>query len=383
MKLIEAISKPTAWIIVAACCGWLLVAVSTGAVGKPAIEVADAPKLPVQILVADAAEGYSVRRKFVGRVEASRESDVGFELAGLVAGINVVEGDRVVQGQALALLDTALLKARRNELVTSRARAQADLDLARSTRQRVNELNARDFASSQSRDEARESFNAAAASLANAESAIASVDVQIRKGQLTAPFDAVVANRFVDEGTVISPGAPVLRLLENTRPEARIEVAGDSLGELVVGQVYELEIGSRVTSGRLRALRPERDDITRGVDALFTLELPFESVRRGDLVRLTVQERIVEPGFALPLSALTESARGLWAVYVAEPDGKGAAVLSRRQVELLHHDGESVFVRGTLKSGDAVVTEGLHRLVPGQSVSLNPVELALLARSAP
>lgn len=381
MQFKTATKQPTFWVLLAAIGGWLLVAWVTGALGEPEAAQTVATRLPVQVQVVETASGYSVTRKFVGRVEASRESDVGFELAGLVAVIDVVEGEKVMQGQVLAALDTELLQARRNELVSVRARAQADLDLSRKTRQRVNELNARDFASGQARDEAWEGYNAAAATLANAQSAIASIDVQIRKSQLIAPFDAVVAKRFVDEGTVISPGTAVLRLLEDASPEARIEVAGDSLGKLVPGQSYDMVIEEEIVRGRLRSLRPERGDFTRGIDALFILQLPFDAVRRGDLAQLTLEETVEVAGFALPLSALTESSRGLWAVYVAEPDARGGAVLARRQVELLHHDGDTVFVRGTLASGEAVVTEGLHRLVPGQAVSLNPLAVGALDRS--
>ena len=81
-------------------------------------------------------------------------------------------------------------------------------------------------------------------------------------------------------------------------------------------------------------------------------------------------------GTWLPLSALTESSRGLWAAYVAvelpaqeNTDGATHRLL-RRDVEIVHTDSERVFVRGTLADGDAVVREGLQRLVPGQRVRL-------------
>jgi hypothetical protein len=123
---------------------------------------------------------------------------------------------------------------------------------------------------------------------------------------------------------------------------------------------------------------------TRSVDAIFTLSVPFNGIRRGDLASLVLTERIVVQAIALPLTALTESSRGIWAVYVAErgPDERGptergptergptdASVLSRRQVELLHLVGEDVYVKGTLEAGERVVSAGLHRLVPGQRVT--------------
>ena len=42
----------------------------------------------------------------------------------------------------------------------------------------------------------------------------------------------------------------------------------------------------------------------------------------------------------------------------------------RRELELLHEEGERVYVRGTLRDGDLVVIEGLQRLVPDLIVRL-------------
>ena len=55
-------------------------------------------------------------RTFLGQVEPARSAAVGFELAGLLARIEVDEGDRVEAGQPLATLDTDRLTARRREL---------------------------------------------------------------------------------------------------------------------------------------------------------------------------------------------------------------------------------------------------------------------------
>ena len=48
------------------------------------------------------APTYSVEREFIGRIEAARQSILGFELAGLVSRVMVDEGERVGQGQLLA-----------------------------------------------------------------------------------------------------------------------------------------------------------------------------------------------------------------------------------------------------------------------------------------
>jgi hypothetical protein len=45
-------------------------------------------------------------------------------------------------------------------------------------------------------------------------------------------------------------------------------------------------------------------------------------------------------------------------------------VVERRDVELLHSDGDRVYVRGTLSADETVVARGTHRLVHGQRVQV-------------
>ena len=93
------------------------------------------------------------------------------------------------------------------------------------------------------------------------------------------------------------------------------------------------------------------------------------SLRQGDLASLELAQTIEDPGFWLPLSSLTESSRGLWSCYAAEPAEDGYQ-LARRELELLHQTETHAFVRGTLRDDELVVLEGLHRLTPGMPVTV-------------
>ncbi len=76
-----------------------------------------------------------------------------------------------------------------------------------------------------------------------------------------------------------------MRLFENSEPEARIAIASDSIDRLRTGDDYLLRIRDRDVPAILRTVLPERDGRTRSVDAIFTLSVPFNGIRRGDLIR--------------------------------------------------------------------------------------------------
>ena len=84
-------------------------------------------------------------------------------------------------------------------------------------------------------------------------------------------------------------------------------------------------------------------------------------------MRLTLRRWHDERGAWLPLSAITEAERGLWAVYRLDTDANPATA-DRALVEVLAVEDERVFVRTALPDGAVIVADGVHRLAPGLPV---------------
>lgn len=333
------------------------------------------PAMAVSVLAVDKVDGYTMRRVFTGRVEANRTAELGFERSGLLREVKVREGERVTAGAVLAQLDGALLDARKTELTAALAKAQADLALAEATLERYLNSVGQGAVTRQGLDEAREGARAAAAARDLALARIASLDLDLDKTLLRAPFDGVVIRRRADEGRVVSSGEPVLALQESASPEIRVGIAG-RLGNLLhEGSEYRLRYRGQAFQARLRALPPLRAADARTRDALFVPKSPLHELYAGELVELELEEWIASPGTWLPISALAQRARGLWQIYALDAvDGSAPANLDATHrispvpVELVHQDGERVFVRGPIELGQRYVSAGMHRVVPGQLV---------------
>lgn len=341
--------------------------------------------LAVRTLTVEPASGYHLRRVYSGRVEPLRESDLGLERGGLVESALVREGEAVSKRQALARLDTGLVRAQRAELEAGLGQAEADLSLAEATLVRYRGSVDQGAVTRQALDEAREGARAASAAVKLARARIDSVDLEIAKAELRAPFAGIVTRRLADEGRVLPAGEPLVRVQELATPELRVGVAGVLVGALEVGGAYELDSDAGLIRARLRALLPVRSGAARTVDALFVPDDPGQDavrdLRSGDLVELALAQWIEEPGVWLPLEVLTQGSRGLWSAYALESGSDaGANVrLAVRPLELIHQDGDRVFVRGTLAAGDRLVAAGVHRVVPGQLVRPLPEGEALAA----
>lgn len=337
---------------------------------EPRLDAAE--PLPVDALAVHREPGHPVVRRFAGTVRARRESLLGFERSGRVVRLDVDEGDRVRPGQVLGRLDVARLRVRQRQLQAALKEAEAQVGLSEVTNSRLEKLSAKAFASRQSHDEARFGLAAAKASADRLRAQLEAVRVDLKKSRLVAPFGGVVADRLIDEGSVVSAGAPVLRFQERDGQEAAVGVPVTLARDLEEGSVHPLTIGGRSLSGVLESKVEDLDPRTRTSLLIFRIESEAPA-SDGEVAKVQIERWIETPGYWVPLGALSEGDHGLWSVYrlVDEPDGR-ASVVRRESVEVLHAESERVFVRGTLEEGDRIIRAGLHRVVPGQRVSPLP-----------
>ena len=395
----------------------------------PEAELAEA--LPVDVLTAAPVNSYATKREYTGELVAGRSSVLGFELAGTVVSILVDEGDRVVAGQSLAQLDTRGLAAQRQQLEAQRQEAIAllqelqagprqediaaadaavaeleqQLELARLQRDRRENLYAEGAIAREELDQETYSTAALEKRLAQAQSELAEleagtrqeqldaqsarvsqldarlqqIDVDLEKSVLYAPFDGTISIRSMDEGVVAGSGQAVLSLVETGPLEARVGIPPAVADTLTVGSAQTVRLGDRTYTAPITALLPELDATSRTVIAV--LQIPEADLTVGRTVRLVLAETQAADGFWLPTTALVPGERGLWSVYVlTEPTATESSsetsanlyAVGRRELEVIHTEGDRALVRGTLQAGERVIASGTHRIVPGETVQWTP-----------
>jgi hypothetical protein len=134
------------------------------------------------------------------------------------------------------------------------------------------------------------------------------------------------------------------------------------------GRSYRLVSNGREFEGRLAAKRPDLQAGTRTVTVLFEVggadELPL-----GEIVEVIVERSVKADGAWVPISALSEGAKGLWTL-LSVVDGEGGPVIAREAVEVLHVENGKAYVRGNLSTTSRIVVNGTNRIIPGQRVAL-------------
>lgn len=275
----------------------------------------------------------------------------------------------VVQGQILAELDEKRLSAQMGELSAILNRAKSEANLAELSLKRVTELVNQKLESAQRLDETTESVNAAKAFVDEILARKQTLQVEISKTKLVAPFDGSVVSRLVDKGTVVGAGQTLFNLQQNGQLEIRFALSADYSNKLVVGQVITLARQSSQVLGKIKSIAQQRRLDTRTVDVIISLTEPNLSILPGDILHMDISSDIVAQGFWVPRKALVSGVRGLWSLFAVEVID-GEPQLLAKLVEMIHADDKKAFVRGALKNGESVVIEGVQRLVPGQKVTV-------------
>lgn len=332
----------------------------------------------VDYLQVERETSFASSRVYAGTAVAARASELGFKQGGEIASVAVDIGDRVAKGDVLAMLDSRALEAAVRQAEAdvrfasaSLAAQQAETELAAETELRFRRLKTKGHVSAQEYSETRLALVASQAQVRVARAAYQravaaknATDIRLQETQVIAPFAGVVQLRRRDEGSQVAPGENVLRLVADDVIEAHIGVPATVAVTMNPGDVHQVRWNNNSYAARLRAIPPEIDSPTRTLTAVLTMS--EAAIPLGAVVELTLAQQVDSAGFWLPVSALTESDRGLWGVYVVNAD----SVVERHLVEVVHTESDRAFVRGTLTSADKVIRTGVQRIVPGQRVEL-------------
>jgi len=315
-------------------------------------------------------EGFVKPRTVFGKLESAQQSNIGFELSGMLSGINITEGARVKKGDILAQLDTSRLKAQQNELNSALASAKANAKLAKLSARRVQALVERNLEPQQRLDEVDAQLDAANANVANAEARLNSVEVELQKTKLRAPFAGQIVRQYLDSGTVVSAGQALFSIIESSALEARFGLPEQTAFGVKPGQEYMVSINQVSLPAVVKSVAQERQLSTRTIDSVLTLDDSALSAQQraslvsGDLVSLQVDIPVSKAGAWVPVTALASGVRGMWLLYVINSD----QMVETRMVSIEYANQYKAFISGAIANNDQYVTEGIHRITPHQQV---------------
>ncbi len=307
-------------------------------------------------------QNISIKRTITGTLQPVREVRIINQTEGLLTDLPVFPGDIVKQGQTLAQLDDARLKA---ELQKARASLeQAKLDL-----HRLQELAPKKMASESEIAQAKTQLD------------IATAELQLKQTEfthtrITAPMDGTISERLVEPGDVIPLYTHILSIIDTSTLKAEINLSELLLPAIKTGNSVNISIdalGKQTFSGSIARIYPSIDKNTRKGIIEITLNPVPAGALPGQLCRVTI--------------ATASTARLMIPYDAVRHDKKGSFVYAvinnqaiRVNISLGIQQGELVEVVNGLEDQQTIISKGFFGLKEKMDVKTASPDIKAAAR---
>jgi len=316
-------------------------------------------------------QSYMVNRKFTATVVAKQQTNVAFEFSGRILAIYKDNGDQVAQGDVLATLDTELLNIRAKELSAQIKQNDAQITLNNANLKRVKALIKKGYTSEQSVDELIAEKSVLNANNDRLRASLATLEYQIAKSELKAPYAGTLVNRMVAQGDIVNAGTPAFKLIKRSQQEITVGVPMKIASQLAVSQQLPVIINNKEVMAAILSVGQEINAINRTVQIRLAL-VEADQNFNGQLAQVAITEHINQVGYWLPLSSLTDGIRGQWNIYQAIKQEGNTYKLAAQTADILHTTKTHAYISTSASDALTLVAEGLHRYVPGQQVHMAP-----------
>jgi RND family efflux transporter MFP subunit len=364
-------------------------------------------------------------RVFPGRVDASTRAELAFQISGLLVSLPVKEGQNVAHGEVIAQLRqdefqarlqtvqsqldqarTALSALRQGERPEERLRREAQVraaearlanartDFERHARLvRANavpraayELAETTYRVAQEDHRAalqvleqgtmarQEDIEAQEAQVRGLESRLVEANLQLEDSTLRAPYDGVIARRFVDVGQNIRAKEPVVQFQDVEEVDIAVDVPeAVMIAALRSADIVQMSAEISGAPGlefpvRIREFAQVADPITQTFQIRAAMQSPpGMNLLPGMTARVTLTYRrasILDNRILVPISAVFKDATGEQVAWVIGPD----LTVSRRQVKLGEATAGQIEIAEGLQPGDRIAVAGVTFLREGMKV---------------
>lgn len=350
----------------------------------------DTAEAPPQVgVVVLASAPLDLTRELPGRTRAMQVAEIRPQVGGIVRRRLFVEGQTVRAGQPLYQLDDATYRARHDSAQAALRKAEATLNAARHTAQRMRELAGIRAVSTQDSENAALAEDQARADVGVARAALESARIDLAHTRIVSPIDGRIGKSSVTEGALVTADQDQPMALVQTLDPIYVDANLPSADWLALKQALDaghldagpagtpvtlqLENGTRYPhAGRLQFSDVTVDPDTGNLLLRAEVPNPESTLLPGMYVRAVVREGLRANALLVPQTAIALDADGKASALVVGRDDK----VEQRSVRVSRTVGDRWLVEDGLRPGERVIVEGVQKVAPDDKVQPVPVKPA-------
>lgn len=280
------------------------------------------------------------------------------EYQGTLVSVLVKEGDQVRKGQLLGRIDDGGLGSQLGQL-------QVQEELARTTYERQKRLWDQQIGSEIQYLQAKTNYEAS-------KNAVEQLQSQLAKTQITAPFSGTIDDVITDQGTVVSPGQALFRIVNLDEMFIEAEVPERYLKTVTPGKdvAINLPILGQTIASQVR----QTGNYIKPSNRSFSIEVDVPNdtgnIKPNLTARLRINDYTNPEALLIPLSVISENSLGEQYVYVIQKDSanSGGDIATRKIITTGLTQGDFTEVTSGIEAGEAIIIEGARTVKDGQTV---------------
>lgn len=354
---------------IATCVGTLVWYTSVS--GKLSQEVAEPTKAPIARPVPTTlvkAHIHEKTRLFPGTVKASSNVDLAFSIEGQLIELKGREGRPVKKGEIIARIDPRDFNNAYESSKASYLQAKAEFN-------RAETLMSQKVISRAEYDSAKTAYDKTLAQLRISEKA--KDDTVIK-----APFDGVVAKRYIENLEHVKKQVPVLALKDISQLEVVIKVPENLMVKGGIETFNNIEVqfdgsGDRWFRGDIKEFRVQSDPVTRTYDVSVALQppsdlevLPGMTATVKAVFNAVEEDKAVNPVYVIPVEAVFSESDGRSYAWRVPARGGNPEKVS---IELGAMLNDGIEVTKGLEQGEHIATAGVHSMT--EEMYIRPMKL--------
>jgi len=288
---------------------------------------------------------------------------------GFVRDLKADIGDRVKEGDVLAILDTPELESDARSANARALEAARNAKISKTAVERQAKLVEAGVGTREKADEAEAKANSADAALATSRSEVDRWTTLLNFRQVKAPFSGVITRRNVEKGSLVTAGSSsgISSLFELARIETlkiTVDVPQSLAQNIKVGEAARVISGPITVEGKVTRTAGALDMNTRTLRT--QIDIPGDKgILAGSFVRVSLSTHSAAPPVRVPANALMARSGGNF-VYIIHDDN----TLEEKNVTLGRELGAEAEVILGLTGTEKVVTNPAESLVTGEKVRL-------------
>jgi RND family efflux transporter MFP subunit len=316
------------------------------------------------------ARSLAVSLPLSGSLAPLSSATIKSKVSGVVEATTVQEGMAVSEGQVLARIDQADLRARLQQQQAMLDEAQAKLSLATKNEANSLALLKQKYISQNAYDSTQNTVDLARANVKSAAAMVEIARIALNDGVIKAPISGVVSKRHVQAGEKLAPDMPVYSIVNLSELTLEAQVPASEIPRVKVGQDVKFKVDGyqqRDFHGKVARINPATEAGSRAMLVYISVRNDDSALRAGMFAKGSIVTDRSGVAPIVPLAAVRADKDKRQIVYKVE---QGKLIAQPVKLGLRNDDEGYAEVVDGLQAGANVIVSRLDSLKPGASVKL-------------